>query len=66
MARLATKEAVRHWLFECGAGPVFPVEVTIDEGEVRGPFTERVQVVLETDEQATAVRARLRVAGEEV
>jgi len=39
---IAAKDAVRHWLWERGAGPVFPAEVTVaDSGAavtVRGPF----------------------------
>jgi malonyl CoA-acyl carrier protein transacylase len=58
LACMAVKDAVRQWLWDRGAGPVFPVEVAVDglPGEadgasrdplVRGPFrAPRVSVAL--------------------
>ncbi|MGH9066946.1 MAG: 4'-phosphopantetheinyl transferase superfamily protein, partial [Acidimicrobiales bacterium] len=48
LGRLAAKDAVRHWLWDNGSGPLFPaeVEVTTHEGapEVRGPWDADVRV----------------------
>lgn len=42
LGRIAVKDAVRRWLWDRGAGPVYPAEVTVggtDGGlRVRGPF----------------------------
>ncbi|HEX3924955.1 MAG TPA: beta-ketoacyl synthase N-terminal-like domain-containing protein [Streptosporangiaceae bacterium] len=58
LACMAVKDAVRQWLWDRGAGPVFPVEVAVDglpgeadgasrEPLVRGPFrAPRVSVAL--------------------
>jgi acyl transferase domain-containing protein len=39
---LAVKDAVRHWLWDRGAGPIYPAEITVldpdGEPRVRGPF----------------------------
>jgi acyl transferase domain-containing protein len=69
LARIAAKDAARHWLWQRGAGPIYPAEITVAEvdGElrVRGPFrAPRVSVA------QTAVRGHSRgcavaIAGEE-
>jgi phosphopantetheinyl transferase len=43
LGRIAVKDAVRHWLWDTGTGPIFPVEITVgndDRGRpfVSGPF----------------------------
>ena len=38
MGRIAAKDAVRRWLWERGAGPLFPAEVTIVTGERGQPI----------------------------
>jgi malonyl CoA-acyl carrier protein transacylase len=42
LARIVVKDAVRCWLWDRGAGPIYPVEITVadagDKVQVRGPF----------------------------
>jgi hypothetical protein len=42
LGRIVVKDSVRRWLWDRGAGPIYPAEVTVDDtgGElrVRGPF----------------------------
>jgi Polyketide synthase modules and related proteins len=45
LGRIAAKDAVRHWLWERGHGPLFPVEIGVHNDAqgrpvVTGPFTE--------------------------
>ncbi|HEX7308002.1 beta-ketoacyl synthase N-terminal-like domain-containing protein [Lentzea sp.] len=55
---IAVKDAVRSWLWDRGAGPVYPVELTVDAGgRVRGAFAvPRVEVVSERGGAAARVR----------
>jgi 3-oxoacyl-(acyl-carrier-protein) synthase/phosphopantetheinyl transferase len=51
LGRIAVKDAVRQWLWDGGAGPMFPIEITVsndDSGrpQVSGPFDEPPQVSL--------------------
>ncbi|MGH3781359.1 MAG: 4'-phosphopantetheinyl transferase superfamily protein [Pseudonocardiaceae bacterium] len=51
LGRVAVKDAVRQWLWDAGAGPVFPAEVTISNDasgrpRVAGPFDEPPEVSL--------------------
>lgn len=51
LGRIAVKDAVRQWLWDAGAGPVFPIEITVTNDasgrpRVMGPFTEAPQVSL--------------------
>ncbi|MGH4009260.1 MAG: type I polyketide synthase [Pseudonocardiaceae bacterium] len=51
LGRIAVKDAVRQWLWDAGAGPVFPIEVTVHNDasgrpRVAGPFTEAPEVSL--------------------
>jgi 3-oxoacyl-(acyl-carrier-protein) synthase/phosphopantetheinyl transferase len=51
LGRIAVKDAVRQWLWDAGAGPVFPIEVTVSNDpsgrpRVAGPFTEAPEVSL--------------------
>ena len=51
LGRIAVKDAVRQWLWDAGAGPVFPVEVTVGNDAsgrpwVAGPFIEAPEVSL--------------------
>jgi phosphopantetheinyl transferase len=51
LGRIAVKDAVRQWLWDAGAGPVFPIEVTVTNDasgrpRVAGPFTEAPEVSL--------------------
>jgi acyl transferase domain-containing protein/phosphopantetheinyl transferase len=51
LGRIAVKDAVRQWLWDAGAGPVFPIEVTVSNAasgrpQVAGPFTEAPEVSL--------------------
>ncbi|WP_067485194.1 type I polyketide synthase [Actinomadura hibisca] len=49
LGRIAVKDAVRHWLWDRGHGPLFPAELTVSNDaagrpEVTGPFKEPVAV----------------------
>jgi acyl transferase domain-containing protein/phosphopantetheinyl transferase len=51
LGRIAVKDAVRQWLWDTGAGPVFPVEITVSNDasgrpRVAGPFAEAPEVSL--------------------
>jgi phosphopantetheinyl transferase len=51
LGRIAVKDAVRQWLWDAGAGPVFPIEVTVSNDasgrpQVTGPFVEAPAVSL--------------------
>ncbi|MGH3511021.1 MAG: 4'-phosphopantetheinyl transferase superfamily protein [Pseudonocardiaceae bacterium] len=51
LGRVAVKDAVRQWLWDAGAGPVFPIEITVSndisgQPRVAGPFDEPPQVSL--------------------
>jgi acyl transferase domain-containing protein/phosphopantetheinyl transferase len=51
LGRIAVKDAVRQQLWDAGAGPIFPIEVTVSNdpsGQPRlaGPFTEAPEVSL--------------------
>ncbi len=51
MGRIAVKDAVRQWLWDAGAGPVFPNEITVSNDpsgrpRVAGPFIEAPEVSL--------------------
>jgi phosphopantetheinyl transferase len=51
LGRIAVKDAVRQWLWDRGAGPVFPIEITVTNDasgrpRVTGPFTEPPEVSL--------------------
>jgi phosphopantetheinyl transferase len=51
LGRIAVKDAVRQWLWDAGAGPVFPIEITVTNDasgrpRVAGPFTEPPEVSL--------------------
>jgi phosphopantetheine--protein transferase-like protein len=51
LGRIAVKDAVRQWLWDAGAGPVFPIEITVSNDasgrpRVMGPFTEAPEVSL--------------------
>lgn len=51
LGRIAVKDAVRQWLWDAGAGPMFPIEITVSNDEsgrprVAGPFAEPPQVSL--------------------
>ncbi|MDQ3906074.1 MAG: polyketide synthase dehydratase domain-containing protein, partial [Actinomycetota bacterium] len=51
LGRIAVKDAVRQWLWDAGAGPVFPIEITVTNDasgrpRVMGPFTKPPEVSL--------------------
>ncbi|MDQ4032848.1 MAG: polyketide synthase dehydratase domain-containing protein, partial [Actinomycetota bacterium] len=51
LGRIAVKDAVRQWLWDAGAGPVFPIEITVSNDPsgrplVTGPFAEAPDVSL--------------------
>jgi acyl transferase domain-containing protein/phosphopantetheinyl transferase len=51
LGRIAVKDAVRQWLWDAGAGPVFPIEITVSNDPsgrpwVAGPFAEAPEVSL--------------------
>jgi phosphopantetheinyl transferase len=51
LGRIAVKDAVRQWLWDTGAGPVFPIEITVyndasGRPRVVGPFNEPPEVSL--------------------
>ena len=51
LGRIAVKDAVRQWLWDAGAGPVFPIEITVTNDSsgrprVAGPFDEPPEVSL--------------------
>ncbi|MFY9806572.1 MAG: 4'-phosphopantetheinyl transferase superfamily protein, partial [Pseudonocardiaceae bacterium] len=61
LGRVAVKDAVRQWLWDAGAGPMHPVEITVGNhpsGQpwVTGPFAEAPEVSLaHTGSQAAAM-----------
>ncbi|MGH3670455.1 MAG: polyketide synthase dehydratase domain-containing protein [Pseudonocardiaceae bacterium] len=51
LGRIVAKDAVRHWLWDSGTGPIFPIEITVSTDttgrlHVTGPFDELLQVSL--------------------
>jgi phosphopantetheinyl transferase len=51
LGRIAVKDAVRQWLWDAGAGPVFPIEITVGNDasgrpRVAGPFNPPPEVSL--------------------
>jgi acyl transferase domain-containing protein/phosphopantetheinyl transferase len=49
LGRIAVKDAVRQWLWDAGAGPIFPIEITVSNDpsgrpRVTGPFNEPPEV----------------------
>ncbi|WP_119731279.1 beta-ketoacyl synthase N-terminal-like domain-containing protein [Thermomonospora amylolytica] len=76
LGRIAAKDAVRHWLWEQGHGPLFPAELTVRADttgaaggiEVTGPFTDRllVSVARSADLAAALVRPAPGPAGIEL
>jgi acyl transferase domain-containing protein/phosphopantetheinyl transferase len=51
LGRIAVKDAVRQWLWDAGAGPVFPIEITVSNDtsgrpRVAGPFAVAPEVSL--------------------
>ncbi|MGH3687045.1 MAG: acyltransferase domain-containing protein [Pseudonocardiaceae bacterium] len=51
LGRIAVKDAVRQWLWDAGAGPVHPVQITVGNDAsgrpwVTGPFTDPLEVSL--------------------
>ncbi|MGI5163990.1 beta-ketoacyl synthase N-terminal-like domain-containing protein [Spirillospora sp. CA-253888] len=70
LGRIAAKDAVRHWLWDRGHGPLFPAELTVRNDaagrpEVVGPFDEPVTVsIAHTAELGVAlIRAAGQAAG---
>ncbi|MCP2335773.1 beta-ketoacyl synthase N-terminal-like domain-containing protein [Actinomadura rupiterrae] len=60
LGRIAAKDAVRHWLWERGHGPLFPAEVTISDGapgrpRATGAFESPALAVGSTDELGVAL-----------
>jgi hypothetical protein len=61
LGRIAAKDAVRHWLWDRGSGPIFPAELTVGEDDwgmpcVTGPFDAPMSVTIaHTDELGAAV-----------
>jgi 3-oxoacyl-(acyl-carrier-protein) synthase len=55
---IAVKDAVRAWLWDRGAGPIYPAELTVDADlRVRGAFAvPRIEVVAGTGHAAARVR----------
>ncbi|SEG13024.1 Acyl transferase domain-containing protein [Thermomonospora echinospora] len=73
LGRIAVKDAVRHWLWEQGHGPLFPAELTVHNDaagrpEVRGPFDARLSVSIAhtADLAAALVRPAPQPAGIDV
>ena len=59
LGRIAVKDAVRQWLWDAGAGPVFPIEVTVSNDasgrpQVTGPFDEPPEISLAHTESLAA------------
>jgi phosphopantetheinyl transferase len=51
LGRIAVKDAVRQWLWDAGAGPVFPIEIAVTNDasgrpRVAGPFVEAPEISL--------------------
>ncbi|MGB6165705.1 MAG: beta-ketoacyl synthase N-terminal-like domain-containing protein [Pseudonocardiaceae bacterium] len=51
LGRIAVKDAVRQWLWDAGAGPMYPVEITVGNNAsgrpwVASPFTDPLEVSL--------------------
>jgi len=55
---IVVKDAVRAWLWDRGAGPIFPVELTVDAAaRVRGAFAvPQIEVIAEQGRAAARVR----------
>jgi 3-oxoacyl-(acyl-carrier-protein) synthase len=55
---IAVKDAVRAWLWDRGAGPVYPAELTVDaSGRVRGAFAvPQIEVLAQPGRAAARVR----------
>jgi acyl transferase domain-containing protein len=72
LRNIAVKDAVRRWLWNRGAGPIFPAELTVaDEGtevQVRGAFaTPKVSVAHCTDpRKPSAAGCAVAIAGDTV
>ena len=61
LGRIAVKDAVRRWLWDRGAGPLFPAEITVDNDDEGRPFV--VAEPPDADEGAGGVTiADLRVS----
>ncbi|MEU3642061.1 beta-ketoacyl synthase N-terminal-like domain-containing protein [Lentzea sp. NPDC034063] len=58
---IAAKDAVRGWLWDRGAGPVYPAELTVTaDGRVRGAFAvPRIEVIAELGRAAARVRTEM-------
>ncbi|REE95371.1 beta-ketoacyl synthase N-terminal-like domain-containing protein [Thermomonospora umbrina] len=63
LGRIAAKDAVRHWLWEQGHGPLFPAELTVRNDaagrpEVTGPFDTPLNVSISRTADLAAAIAR--------
>jgi hypothetical protein len=64
LGRIAVKDAVRHWLWERGHGPLFPAELTVhDDGiggrpVVTGPFEADIAVAVACTDRLGVALAR--------
>ncbi|MDX8051110.1 beta-ketoacyl synthase N-terminal-like domain-containing protein [Lentzea sp. BCCO 10_0798] len=58
---IAVKDAVRSWLWDRGAGPIYPAELSVTaDGRVRGAFAvPRVEVTSEPGRAAARVRTEI-------
>ncbi|SMC55612.1 type I polyketide synthase [Lentzea albidocapillata] len=58
---IAVKDAVRSWLWDRGAGPVYPAELSVTaDGRVRGAFAvPRIEVTSEPGRAAARVRTEI-------
>ncbi|HEY3894283.1 MAG TPA: beta-ketoacyl synthase N-terminal-like domain-containing protein [Pseudonocardiaceae bacterium] len=64
LGRIAVKDAVRQWLWDSGAGPLFPIEITVNDDasgrpHVTGPFTTPPVVSLAHTGSLAAALVRL-------
>jgi phosphopantetheinyl transferase len=63
LGRMAAKDAVRHWLWERGGGPIFPAELTVRNDEqgrpqVAGPFDAALTVSIAHTRELGAAMVR--------
>ena len=61
---IAVKDAVRQWLWDRGAGPLFPIEIEVDHDggtnpAVSGPFAEDLRVAVAHEGRTAVARVEL-------
>lgn len=69
LGRIAVKDAVRQWLWQRGAGPIYPAEITVAEADgelrARGPFRAPRVSLAQTTLTGKGRGCAVAIAGEE-